>query len=133
MDAWRDARDAFAANLPDRHLGFFQDLRLSFTCGDYFFAHAGAQPGTPLDAQSERDLMWIRKEFLEDERGFDRIVVHGHTPAENAYADHRRVGLDTGAYMTGVLTACRFEGEERRLFQAVETPGGPPEIRSSEL
>ena len=133
MEVWRAARDAFAANLPERHLGFFQDLRLSFTWNDYFFAHAGAQPGTPLEEQSEQDLMWIRKPFLEDEGRFDKIVVHGHTPADEIHADHRRMGLDTGAYMTGVLTACRFEGHERRLYQAVEGADGSPEIRSRDL
>ena len=133
MEAWLAARDAFAANMPERHLGFFQDLSFSFTCGDYFFAHAGAQPGTPLEEQTERDLMWIRKPFLDDESRFDRIVVHGHTPAEEAHADHRRIGLDTGAYMTGVLTACCFEGEARRLIQAVENAHGEPDIRSRTL
>ena len=133
MDEWQAAREAFAANMPERHLGFFQDLSFSFTCGDYFFAHAGAQPGIPLEEQSDRDLMWIRKPFLDDETRFDRIVVHGHTPAEDAYADHRRVGLDTGAYMTGVLTACRFEGEERLLIQAVEKSDGAADIRTRAL
>lgn len=128
-EAWTLARDDFAAKLPDRHLRFFQDLNLSFTWSGYFFAHAGAQPGTPLEAQSERDLMWIRKPFLEDEAPFDRIVVHGHTPAEEAHADHRRIGLDTGAYMTGVLTACRFQGPERQLIQAVERHDADPEVR----
>ena len=133
MEEWRSARDAFAANLSERHLAFFQDLGFSFSWGDYFFAHAGAQPGTPLEEQTEQDLMWIRQPFLDDERRFDRIVVHGHTPAEDAHADHRRVGLDTGAYMTGVLTACRFEGEERRLIQAVENANAAPDIRTRSL
>lgn len=129
MAQWTAARDAFAANLPDRHLRFFQEANLSFTWGGYFFAHAGAQPGIALEDQSEHDLMWIRHPFLEDETAFDRIVVHGHTPAEEVHADHRRIGLDTGAYMTGVLTACRFAGHELQLAQAVETFDGPPEVR----
>ena len=133
MDRWIEARDAFAANLPPRHLEFFQGLDLSFSWRDYFFAHAGAQPGIPLEQQTAQDLLWIRKEFLDDDRRFDRIVVHGHTPAEDAYADHRRVGLDTGAYMTGVLSACRFEGDERLLIQAVERGKGAPEVRTRPL
>ena len=133
MEEWGAAREAFAANMPERHLTFFQDLRFSFTWGDYFFAHAGAQPGTPLEEQSQLDLMWIRQPFLDDERRFDRIVVHGHTPAEEVHADDRRIGLDTGAYMTGVLTACRFEGEERRVIQAVESAHGAPDIRTRAL
>ena len=133
MQEWRLARDAFAAALPESHLAFFRGLLPSFTSGDYFFAHAGAKPGAPLDAQTEQDLMWIRKPFLEDETPFERIVVHGHTPAEKPHADHRRVGLDTGAYITGVLTACRFEGRTRRLIQAAECAEGPPEIRSRDI
>ena len=133
VDGWLQARDRFAAKLPPGHLDFYQGLRLSFTWGDYFFAHAGAQPGIPLEQQTAQDLMWIRKAFLEDDRPFDRIVVHGHTPAEQAHADDRRIGLDTGAYMTGVLSACRFEGSERRLIQAVERQEGPPDLRSGPL
>lgn len=133
MEEWRAAREAFAANMPERHLAFFQNLIFSFTWGDYFFAHAGAQPGIPLEEQSQRDLMWIRDPFLDDKGRFDRIVVHGHTPAEEVHADDRRIGLDTGAYMTGVLTVCRFEGEERRLIQAVENAHGAPNIRNRAL
>lgn len=133
MGEWRQAQAAFAANLPERHLDFFRNLDLAFSWGDYFFAHAGAQPGVPLDKQTARDLMWIRKPFLEDEGRFDRIVVHGHTPAEEVHADHRRIGLDTGAYMTGTLSACRFEGADRLLIQAVDAPNGAPEIRSRPL
>ena len=129
MDEWLKARDAFAARLPERHLAFFRDLNLSFTWGDYFFAHAGAQPGIPLEQQTAQDLMWIRKPFLEDDGRFERIVVHGHTPAPEVHADHRRIGLDTGAYLTGTLSACRFEGEDRLLIQATESPHGAPEVR----
>ena len=130
---WRRARDAFAAALPQRQLDFFQGLATSFSFGDYFFAHAGAKPGTALEAQAEQDLLWIRQPFLDHEDAFEQIVVHGHTPAEDAHADHRRIGLDTGAYMSGVLSACRFEGRSRRLIQAFEREGAPPEVRSRQL
>jgi len=133
MDAWRDARDDFAAKLPERHLAFFQGLDLSFTWGDYFFVHAGAQPGIPLEQQSAQDLLWIRHVFLDDDRPFDRIVVHGHTPADDVHADHRRIGLDTGAYINGMLSACRFEGESRLVIQAVAQAHGGPEVRTRPL
>ena len=35
------------------------------------------------------------------------------------HADHRRIGLDTKAYDSGVLSALRLEGRERTLLQAV--------------
>jgi serine/threonine protein phosphatase 1 len=124
LDAWREAQEAFAAALPSTHRDFFGRLELSWACGDYLFVHAGVRPGIPLDQQDEHDLMWIRGPFLEDAAPLEKVIVHGHTPAAEPFADHRRIGLDTGAYATGVLTACRFEGEERRLVQVRRTPGG---------
>jgi serine/threonine protein phosphatase 1 len=130
MGLWREARARFGTALPDPHLEFFQRLELTFAAGDYFFAHAGVRPSSALEAQSQRDLLWIRQPFLADRQWLGKMVVHGHTPAEEVHADHRRIGLDTGAYDSGVLSACRLEGESRLLFQAVETGDARPTIRS---
>ncbi|MGE3143017.1 MAG: metallophosphoesterase [Hyphomonadaceae bacterium] len=106
----------FLEALPARHLDFLRALEPSFVAGDYLFAHAGVDPAKPADAQSERDLCWIRRRFLEDKRAYTHVVVHGHTPCATPYRDHRRIGLDTGAYASGQLSAARFEGEDVVLF-----------------
>ena len=126
--AWAEAAAAFGQALPPEHRSFLEGLQESVTVGDYFFAHAGARPGTPLHLQSRRDMLWIREPFLEDDRRFEKVVVHGHTPAEAVHSDARRVGIDTGAYATGVLTAVRLQDADRRFIQAVARPGGAPEI-----
>jgi serine/threonine protein phosphatase 1 len=95
--------------LPAEHLHFLNNLDLSVRIGDYVFVHAGVRPGVPLEAQNEQDLLWIREEFLQDKRPLGAVIVHGHTPATRPYRDGRRVGLDTGAYLSGKLTAARFE------------------------
>ena len=46
---------------------------------DYFFCHAGVQPGVPLEEQKSDSLLWIRDEFINDYYG-DTIIVVGHTP-----------------------------------------------------
>lgn len=97
---------------------FLERLELSITLGDYFFTHAGARPGVALEAQRSDDLMWIRESFLASDVEFDKVVIHGHTPTAGVYADHRRVGLDTKAYASGVLTAVRFEDARREIVQA---------------
>ena len=74
MGAWR------AAAMPDEHVRFLENLQPSFTCGDFFFAHAGVRPGIALELQREDDLFWIREEFLNSEEDFGKYVVHGHTP-----------------------------------------------------
>lgn len=108
---WAKTSADLAAQLPAGHLSFYQQLALSAERGCYFFAHAGVDPETPLDQQDEASLLWVRDAFLNDSRTLPRIIVHGHTPAPGPFADQRRIGLDTGAYQTGVLTAaCLMAG-----------------------
>lgn len=96
---------------------FLQGLEETVTLGGYAFVHAGARPGVPLDQQNRRDRLWIPGEFLNDTRTFDKLVVRGHTPAHGPHSDRRRVGVDTGAYATGMLTAVVLEGDGRRFLQ----------------
>ncbi|WP_363082561.1 metallophosphoesterase family protein [Phenylobacterium sp. SCN 70-31] len=122
---WREdgaaqARARFAAVFPDAHRAFLHELPLRCEIGDYLFVHAGVRPGVPLSEQTERDLMWIRYDFLESDADFGKVVVHGHTPAPRPQMRPNRIGIDTGVYYTGVLTAVRLEGESQRLIQAVE-------------
>lgn len=115
---WRGARDALCAALPARHLKLLTGLKASAAAGDYFFAHAGALPGRPLDEQQENDLLWIRDPFLLGRDVFEKVVVHGHSPANKPYSDRRRVGVDTAAYLTNNLTAVRLEGGRMSWLQA---------------
>jgi len=98
--------------MPDSHRRFIQGLALSFTCGDFFFAHAGVRPGIPLQKQSEQDLLWIRDDFLFHEEDFGKIVVHGHTAAMEPEIRPNRINIDTGAYATGRLTCLVLEGDQ---------------------
>jgi serine/threonine protein phosphatase 1 len=107
-----------AAVLPDSHRAFLAGLRLSVEVGDYLFVHAGIRPGVPLDAQAERDLIWIRYDFLESDEAFGKVVVHGHTPADRPERKLNRINIDTGVYFSGVLTAVRLEGEQQRFMQS---------------
>jgi serine/threonine protein phosphatase 1 len=112
------ARRALAAALPPAHRTFLESLQLSVTVGDYLFVHAGVRPGVALAEQDANDLIWIRYEFLESEDDFGKVVVHGHTPALDPEPRRNRIGIDTGVYFTGVLTAVRLEGADRRFLQA---------------
>jgi len=100
---------ALRAALPDGHRGFLARLDPSFCCGDFFFAHAGVKPGIPLQQQREEDLLWIRDDFLDCERDFGKMVVHGHTPVREPEIRPNRINIDTGAYATGRLTCLMVE------------------------
>ena len=102
--------------LPEPHLQFLKKLELSFTCGDYFFVHAGVRPGIALSKQREEDLLWIRDEFLMHERPYEKIVVHGHTPVIEPDVQPNRINIDTGAYATGRLTCLVLDDDEKRFI-----------------
>ena len=129
QEGWASLSSDLAHRLSPRQRDFLESLEYSVAIGGYFFAHAGARPGVPLEDQSQHDLMWVRGSFLNSEVRFERVVVHGHTPADDPYIDHRRIGIDTRAYESGVLTAVRLEGEGHRFLQAVQQADGEIVVR----
>lgn len=119
VEAWAHVATDLDHRLDAAERRFLTQLELSVTIGDYFFSHAGARPGEPLERQTSEDLMWIRRTFLDSPVSFERIVVHGHTPEDYVHSDGRRVGLDTKAYASGILSALRLDGQRRETVQAV--------------
>lgn len=105
------------AAVPAEHLDFMDDFEDIVFVGDYVFVHAGVRPDKPLDRQKINDLRWIRDDFLDYRGTLEKIVVHGHSIADQVEITQHRIGLDTGAYASGVLTAMGFEGGERWLLQ----------------
>lgn len=110
--AWDKVWTEFRNRLPEAHLKFYQGLQHYYVAGDYLFVHAGLRPGASLQEQTVRDMLWIREEFLEDADQFPQIVVHGHTPTDGVFRDNRRIGLDTGAFISGKLSAVRLFKDE---------------------
>lgn len=96
--------------------------------GDYVFVHAGIDPARPLAEQERGDLLWIRKGFLDHEGPLEKVVVHGHTIFEHVMDCGSRIGIDTGAFRSGVLTALVLEGEQRRILQARAGEDGAVQI-----
>ena len=104
--------------VPPEHVRFLKSFHDTFRFGDYLFVHAGIRPGLPLEQQTRADLRWIREPFLTDHGDHGFVVVHGHTIVEGVQELSNRIGIDTGAYRTGVLTALVVDGAERRFLSA---------------
>lgn len=96
--------------------GWIARMRSSVRIGDYYFVHAGVRPGVPLDQQIDADRLWIRGDFLDSRRKHGAIIVHGHSINIDVEQRSNRIGLDTGAYVTGRLTALGLDGEEKWLL-----------------
>lgn len=120
-EKWEAARLALLHALPAHHRAFLEALEPCVVEAPYIFVHAGVDPARPLSEQTTQDFYWIREKFLHSTRRFEHVVVHGHTPEQTWYHDERRIGIDTGAYLTGVLTAVRLEGGAVSFLQARRT------------
>ena len=107
--------------LPDAHRDFLQSCSDSWHCGSYYFVHAGILPGIALDKQILEDQLWIRDEFLESKRDHGAIIVHGHSITPQPQLLPNRIGIDTGAFSSGVLTCLILEANEQRLLQTGHT------------
>ncbi|MCP9229083.1 serine/threonine protein phosphatase [Mesorhizobium sp. LMG 17147] len=102
--------------IPADHVSFMRALPVMVCSAKFVFVHAGIRPGIDLAAQDEDDLLNIRSEFFEAAHLLDRYVVHGHTPVEFPKLEGRRLGIDTGAFQSGRLTAVRIADKRARLI-----------------
>lgn len=110
-----------AEHVPAAHRAFVSGMEALVEIGDYAFVHAGVRPNVPLAQQKEEDLRWIRQPFLGHKGRFERMVIHGHTITPEVERQVGRIGIDTGAYVTGRLTAIGLEGADWWLLQTEST------------
>ena len=120
-DRMRELTDALHRAIPQAIIAWLRSLPLQICIGDYLFVHAGIRPGVPLNEQTATDLLWIRDEFRAYDGPHPAVIVHGHTIVEAGPELLRyRIGIDTGAYRTGVLTAVGLAGEDRWIVQNID-------------
>jgi len=110
--------DIFASEVPQAHIDFVKGFKESFTFGDYFLVHAGVNPQKPIEKQKPEDMRWIREPFLNWKKPLSHRVVHGHTIENNIALHPHRIGVDTGVYESGILSAVRLEDKELGLINS---------------
>ena len=106
------------AAVPQAHIDYLREAEDAVAIGDYLFVHAGIRPGIPLEEQNPADLRWIRDSFISDTRDHGCVVVHGHTISDAVEEMPNRIGIDTGAFQSGRLTALGLEGSQRWYLTA---------------
>jgi serine/threonine protein phosphatase 1 len=115
-----EAARLIKAAISESHQIFLRSFADSFTAGDYLFVHAGIRPGLPIEQQTVTDLRWIRSPFLESQECHPQVVVHGHSISREVELLPYRIGVDTGAYRSGSLSAVVLEGAERRVIHVAK-------------
>lgn len=120
--AWLETCEQLARAIPPEHVAFLESTHYCATFGDYVFVHAGVRPGVELRHQRPADLMSVREVFLATQDAIPgRVVVFGHTPFQAPLVEEDKIGIDTGACATGVLTALSLFNDTRRFLQTIDT------------
>lgn len=115
----RNLGQALRESLGEARLDFLHRLNLTHRAGPYLCAHAGINPDRDLGRQHEEDLLWIREPFLKPIRWpFDIVVIHGHTPQMPGVYEHR-IGVDSGVFFSGQLTAVELQNNRLRFLAAL--------------
>lgn len=112
----KNLRARFLKALPRHHKDLLRTLKNSLTLGDYGFAHAGVKPHVAWSQQDPNDLLWIRSEFLDSTEDFGIMVVHGHSANSKPVQRKNRIGIDTRAWESGILTCVVLENAHRRFL-----------------
>jgi len=113
-----DTRALMRRVVPAADIAFLRGFEDRIAIGDYQFVHAGIRPGVPMSDQDISDLRWIREPFLSHIGDHGWCVVHGHSITDDPEFRENRIGIDTGAYMSGRLTALGLEGATRWIIEA---------------
>ena len=121
------------------HYNWVMGLPIYMVVDDTLFIHAGTFPGyDPAGSIEDRrsdSLIWMRQPFLtigpQLEKWTDKIkrVVHGHTPffedeqlgQVNVSQKGDRIGIDSGAYFTGILTSYNTTQDTFQKFTSEPT------------
>ncbi len=125
----RQLQQSIAAVVPDDHIQLLRSFPVSLRIPGFLICHAGLNIHAPLSEQTEYNLLWSKPADLDSDltgtnsppalRDLDTEetrVVHGHVPSVEPFETSRRVSIDTGAYLSGVLTAARLNKDATVKF-----------------
>lgn len=111
-------RDRLADAMGEKMINWLRDRPLTWSSGNVWAAHAGADPGKPMEAQDAEALLWGHPRFHDQPRKDGQWVVHGHTVVDEPKVRDTRISVDTGAYATGVLSAAVISPKDVTFLQA---------------
>ncbi|MBA3827014.1 MAG: serine/threonine protein phosphatase [Ktedonobacterales bacterium] len=118
LDSTGALSDAAGGHIPYEVGHFLEETVLDYEDEHAIYVHAGLPPGQPPGKTADIDKMWGPHGFLISDYHWGKTVVFGHMTFDQPLLQPNKIGIDTGAYATGVLTAVRLP--DRAIFQ---TPG----------
>lgn len=112
----RGVWDAWGGAIPTDVGRWLAATRIEYEDEHGFYVHAGLLPGEPPRGTPDDVKLWGEPAFLRSDADWGRPVVFGHWELREPLLRSEKIGVDTGAWRTGVLTAVRLP--DRAIFQA---------------
>jgi serine/threonine protein phosphatase 1 len=109
---WRD----FGGGPPPDVGRWLAATRIDYEDAHAYYVHAGVVPGSPFWRTPPLQKLWGAGGFLESDYDWGKPVVFGHWALPRPLLRPNKIGIDTQAYETGVLSAVRLP--DRAIFQA---------------
>ena len=115
-EAWTHAARRLSDAMGQDARAWLEDLPLTWSSGNLWAVHAGADPARGMEDQTARVLLWGHPEFDSAPRGDDIWVAHGHVERDTPLASDGRINVDTAAWSTGRLTAIAVKPDGSHAF-----------------
>jgi serine/threonine protein phosphatase 1 len=112
LDVW----DNCSGQVPFAVGDWLEETLIDYEDDYAYYVHAGLLPGKPAWKTSAFYKMWGIYNFLESDYDWGKPVVFGHWNLKEPLLQPNKIGIDTGAFKYGTLTAIRLP--DRKLFQA---------------
>ena len=107
LPALEAAAEELRAAMPDGLEMWMRRLPKVWKSGSLACVHAAANPALPINEQSRHTLLWGHEDFFGTPRTDGLWIAHGHTAMPSPRFEQSRISLDTGAYVSGMLSAAR--------------------------
>jgi serine/threonine protein phosphatase 1 len=107
--------DDFGGNIPVEVGQWLARTLIEYEDEHAYYVHAGLTPGQPVWRTPGVLKLWGARGFLESSYNWGKPVVFGHWQLPEPLIRPNIIGIDTGAYETGILTAVRLP--DRTIFQ----------------
>ncbi|GCE31595.1 serine/threonine protein phosphatase [Dictyobacter alpinus] len=94
---------------------WLSQTRIDYEDANAYYVHAGVLPDKPFYSTPPYSKMWGARGFADKDYDWGKTVVFGHWEQSSPMIKVHKIGLDTGAWRTGNLTAIQLPA--RRIFQ----------------
>lgn len=106
-------------------IAWVENLPLYHEDEHFIYVHAGIDVNKPMNKQDRYVLLWVREEFIYNDKQYHKRIIFGHTPTiklnkmcKPVYTIANNIAIDTACVFGGALSAIIInDGEVQEFYQ----------------